>query len=206
MVYLRTILSLGLWLTVGHTAQAPFEVQTSSDHTTADVKVPVILGVMSQCPDAILCESVFNRALEHVADIIDLTLSFIGRYVFLGRIPQAYLTAVMLRCLRVNQSEPDFGVTCMHGPDECAGNVQELCAMKYTPTSVWWRFVQCQNHQGRYEVGKPETALKCANATGIDWKTSGVGECAGLDGSGRATEGVDLLRESVLATQRIGIQ
>ena len=42
-------------------------------------KVPVILGVMSQCPDALYCEEVFDRVLEHVGDIIDLQLSFIGR-------------------------------------------------------------------------------------------------------------------------------
>jgi hypothetical protein len=42
-------------------------------------KVPVILGVMSQCPDALYCEAVFDRVLEHVGDIVDLQLSFIGR-------------------------------------------------------------------------------------------------------------------------------
>ena len=83
----------------------------------------------------------------------------------------------------------------MHGPNECAGNVQELCAMKYTDTPVWWRFTQCQNFQGRYEVGKPETALKCADAAGIDWKSSDVGQCAGIDGSGKGKEGTGLLRD-----------
>lgn len=94
----------------------------------------------------------------------------------------------------------------MHGRDECAGNVQELCAMKYTSMSVWWRFVQCQNFQGRYEVGKPETALKCAHASDIDWVTSGVGDCAGLDGSGKGTEGIALLQESVIKTKEMGIE
>lgn len=42
-------------------------------------RVPVILGVMSQCPDALYCEAVFDRVLEHVGDIVDLQLSFIGR-------------------------------------------------------------------------------------------------------------------------------
>src|ERR1700722_7859140 len=44
--------------------------------------------------------------------------------------------------LRINGSEPAWGVTCMHGPNECAGNVQQLCAEMYTP-SEWWNFVQC---------------------------------------------------------------
>lgn len=45
----------------------------------ADVKVPVILGVMSRCPDALLCESVFDDVLKRVEDKVDLKLSFIAR-------------------------------------------------------------------------------------------------------------------------------
>lgn len=44
-----------------------------------NVKVPVVLGVMSRCPDAILCESVFDQVLKEVADKVDLSLTFIGR-------------------------------------------------------------------------------------------------------------------------------
>jgi hypothetical protein len=43
-------------------------------------KVPVILGVMSQCPDALYCEAVFDKVLHQVGEIIDLSLTFIGRY------------------------------------------------------------------------------------------------------------------------------
>lgn len=108
--------------------------------------------------------------------------------------------------ISVNASEPDFGVTCKHGPSECRGNVQELCAMKYVPTSTWWRFVQCQNFQGRYSVGEPDVALKCAQSSGIDWKESGVGTCAGLDASGITPEGIALLHESVLRTKSMGVE
>lgn len=45
-----------------------------------NVKVPVTLGVMSRCPDAILCESVFDEVVKHTIDKIDLSLTFIGRY------------------------------------------------------------------------------------------------------------------------------
>lgn len=107
---------------------------------------------------------------------------------------------------RLNASEPDFGVVCKHGPQECAGNVQELCAMEYAPFQRWWNFVHCQNFQGRYEVGKPETALKCANTAQLDWENSGVGACAGLNGDGKGEEGVRLLQESVKATAQMGIE
>lgn len=79
----RALLSVVIWLTVGSGIEAPFTLQTPTTYSTNDVKVPVVLGVMSQCPDAILCESVFNRALEHVSDKIDLSLTFIGKYAFI---------------------------------------------------------------------------------------------------------------------------
>ncbi|KAH9853613.1 hypothetical protein C2E23DRAFT_884771 [Lenzites betulinus] len=165
----------------------PFNVQTADAHTGGfeDVKVPVVLGVMSRCPDAVLCETVFDRVLEHVEDKIDLSLTFIGT---------------------PNTSEPDFGVTCKHGPEECAGNVHELCAIKYTSTRRWWSFVQCLNFKGRSEIGKPETALQCAKTKDLDWENSGVGTCAGIDGSGKGEEGVRLLQQSVTATREMGIQ
>ena len=105
-----------------------------------------------------------------------------------------------------NASEPDFGVTCKHGPTECAGNVHELCAMKYASPSAFWEFVQCQNYQGIDKIGQPETALKCASTAQIDWVNSGVGDCAGLNGSGKATEGVLLLQNSVQVTEELGIE
>jgi hypothetical protein len=46
-----------------------------------NVKVPVHLGVMSRCPDALLCETVFNRVLERVAEKIDLSLTYVAECV-----------------------------------------------------------------------------------------------------------------------------
>jgi hypothetical protein len=43
-----------------------------------DVKVPVTLGVMSQCPDALICEATMDKVLNQVGDKIELSLSFIG--------------------------------------------------------------------------------------------------------------------------------
>ncbi|KAI0796787.1 hypothetical protein C8Q75DRAFT_862589 [Abortiporus biennis] len=149
----------------------------------SEVKVPVTLGVMSRCPDAIYCESVFDEVLKETNDKIDLSLTFIGR---------------------INASEPDYGVTCMHGPWECAGNVQELCAVKYESTETWWNFVQCQNAEGRYQVGLPEVAKRCADVAGIDW--NGItGACAGQDHPESAGEGIELLKKSVLKTTELGV-
>ncbi|KZT74269.1 hypothetical protein DAEQUDRAFT_720429 [Daedalea quercina L-15889] len=159
--------------------------QTPYTSVNSDTKVPVILGVMSRCPDAVLCETVFDQVLKKVAGKVDLSLTFVAH---------------------ANASEPDFGVTCKHGPAECAGNVHELCAMKYASPSEFWEFVQCQNYQGIDKIGQPDTALKCANTAQIDWVNSGMGDCAGLDGSGKAPEGILLLQHSVNVTEELGIE
>jgi hypothetical protein len=85
---------------------------------------------------------------------------------------------------------------CKHGAEECAGNVQQLCIAKYAPRGQWWNFVQCQNFGGKGAIGKPDLALRCAQAAQIDWNASGAGQCAGEDGSGTGDEGVHLLHES----------
>ena len=94
----------------------------------------------------------------------------------------------------------------MHGPDECAGNIQQLCVAKYHPLQTWWEFVMCQHYQTRENIGRPDVALKCARAAQIDWETSGPGQCAGLDASGKADEGIQLLKESIAATQALDIR
>lgn len=169
-------------LGVAQASRLALVVQEPSQTTYADIKVPVTLGVMSRCPDALLCESVFDHVLRKVADKVDLSLTFIGT---------------------INATEPTYGVTCMHGPDECAGNIQELCAIKYAPTKQWWQFVQCQNFQGREKIGLPETAQQCAHAAEIDWEESGVGTCASI---AESSEGIQLLHESVRATQKLGVK
>lgn len=47
---------------------------------TNNLRVPVTLGVMSRCPDALLCETLFDKVIPKVADKIDLSLAFIARH------------------------------------------------------------------------------------------------------------------------------
>ena len=71
-------------------AVPPLKVQDDSQTVfTEDVKVPVVLGVMSRCPDAMLCEAVWDRVLQRVGDKVDISLSFIAKYVL------AYETGVL---------------------------------------------------------------------------------------------------------------
>lgn len=63
----------------------------------------------------------------------------------------------------------------------------------------------CQNYQGRGQIGSADVALKCARTHNIDWEESGVGQCIGLDGSGKGREGVRLLHDSVRVAESMGI-
>jgi len=180
-VFFTTLLS-----TVIAAHPTPLRVQYQDElRPIPDTKVSIQLGVMSRCPDALLCESVFNEVLNKVIDKVDLSLVYIGQ---------------------IDSSQPDFGISCKHGPEECAGNVQQLCVYKYAPFKNWWEFVKCQNYQGEENIGGPDVALNCAGIADIDWETSGAGECAGLDGGGKGSEGVSLLMESVLLSKKLNIK
>jgi Gamma interferon inducible lysosomal thiol reductase (GILT) len=89
----------------------------------------------------------------------------------------------------------------MHGPEECAGNVHELCVAKYTASSsVWWPFLLCLNHQGRNRIGTETGAKHCAELTNIDWVGSGIEACV------KGSEGPRLLRESAAYTEELGVK
>jgi len=102
---------------------------------------------------------------------------------------------------RLNASDADYGVTCMHGVQECRGNVQELCAthVAHAPQD-WWNFVQCLNFEGKEDVGDPALAERCAGLTYVPWNGDGIKSCVD------SREGRELLRASVERTQRLGIE
>jgi hypothetical protein len=201
MIMLPALAFLSLCV-VAQAASHPLTVQDNSQIIVdEDVKVPVVLGVMSRCPDAILCETVWDRVLQRVGDKVDISLSFIATYV------HALEVSGVLRLTqrqRPNASDPVYGLTCMHGAEECAGNVHELCVAKYHPTSEWWPFLQCQNFRGRDQIGLPDTAVSCATTAGFKWENDQASECAGENGQGE--EGVKLLQASVKNSIQMGIQ
>ena len=55
---------------------------------TFDRKVPVHLGVMSRCPDALVCEAVFDTVLPNVSDKVDLSLVYIAKYESMNTISE----------------------------------------------------------------------------------------------------------------------
>jgi hypothetical protein len=57
----------------------PNNVQQQSLSTNA-LRVPVTLGVMSRCPDALLCETLFDKVIPRVAEKIDISFAYIATY------------------------------------------------------------------------------------------------------------------------------
>lgn len=68
--------------TFGTAFSVPLVVQRpwESDRVADDIKVPVVLGVMSRCPDALLCESVFDQVLKKTSNKVDFSLTYIAQY------------------------------------------------------------------------------------------------------------------------------
>jgi hypothetical protein len=202
MLSKSVVATLSLCLVAVYASARPVQQSWSSN----SLRVPVTLGVMSRCPDALLCETLFDSVIPRVAEKIDISLAYVATYVPIQKhTPTRLGLSANPFANSLNGSDPDFGVTCMHGPHECAGNVQQLCVAKYTPTRTWWEFVMCQNYQGRAHIGRPDVALKCARTHNIDWEESGVGQCVGLDGSGKGREGVQLLHDSIRVSESLGI-
>lgn len=146
-------------------------------------RVPVTLGVMSRCPDALLCEATLDKTFQKTWDLISLDLTFIAKE---------------------NTSDVDYGVTCMHGVEECAGNIQELCAIRLSQDQQqWWTFVQCLNFEGRSKIGNVDLAQKCAGVAKIRWDDEE--EEVGMQTCINGDTGKEFLIESLTQSQELGI-
>jgi len=100
--------------------------------------VRVDLFVMSKCPDAYVCEELFQPIITQVGSIVDLNVNYIAQ---------------------VDDSQPT-GFNCMHGQSECTGDIQQLCAKKYYPFNyVWWNFLLCQDNT---QDDIPDNGVTCA--------------------------------------------
>ncbi|GAA6054872.1 hypothetical protein JCM3770_004262 [Rhodotorula araucariae] len=173
--------------------------------------VHVALGVMSRCPDATLCEAVWDRVLEE-------RLPASPSNGFGGARTTGELVQLELVFLAHENASAPYGATCMHGEPECRGNVQQLCAAHYwgehesegdegLRVSVkgrmawqdWWNFVQCMNYDDRSRVGSEAAAKRCALIAGREWNDD-------LKGCVEGRQGRELLRASIRRAKRLGVQ
>ncbi|WVR06078.1 hypothetical protein IAU60_003106 [Kwoniella sp. DSM 27419] len=154
--------------------QLPFDVSLESP-SSQPAKVNISMYVMSRCPDARMCEKVFQQVIETdgVLKKIDVDIGYIGQ---------------------INKSEP-LGVSCKHGPLECTGNAHQLCLYTHLPLKEFVAVVDCQNYYSSFpgDIGTLRSVKQCVKAVGIDWDDSGIGRCiegkARLIPSGPETEG-----------------
>ncbi|OAR02726.1 hypothetical protein LLEC1_07479, partial [Akanthomyces lecanii] len=132
-------------------------------------KVPLEAHIMSKCPDARdALRQLILPAMQQVYDKVDFKLSYIGAL------------------------DGDDGVKCKHGPDECMGNIIELCARElYPDPKINLGFVMCLTKDYQ-QIPERSLIEDCALEHAIDIKK--LNECATRDDGGH---GIDLLRSSV---------
>jgi len=140
--------------------------------------IPIVLGVMSKCPDAQICEDVFDKVLAEVSDKVDVLVAYMGEIDPSSR----------------------YGVRCRHGESECRGNIHQLCYRNRFPQlHDWWGFIQCENYAGLSRIGEEALARSCAKVNLHDWDKD-VKDCA------NGFQGQQLLQSSVEQVKHLGIE
>jgi len=108
-------------------------------------KVLIDLFVMSKCPDARRCETVFADVLKTTHQIAHVRTSYIASY------------------------DGPNKIVCKHGPEECEGDSQQLCAYEYTPADGNYfnfvSFLTCLNRNFT-GIGDPDLADSCLSEAG----------------------------------------
>lgn len=132
-------------------------------------KVQLEAHIMSKCPDAKDClHDMVLPAMVQVNDKVDFKLSYIG-----------------------NTTDHDDGVLCMHGPQECLGNIIELCAAKiYPEPKIYLGFTMCLTRDYK-DIPSQELVQECALEHGIS--VAKLNDCA-VDEDGSMS--VNMLQDS----------
>ncbi|KAG0028002.1 hypothetical protein BGZ81_005107 [Podila clonocystis] len=177
---MRTLIVVSALFTLASIVQAnrPLSLAQSTP-------VDVTLFVMSRCPDAMKCEATFAKVFAAPSLVpVNPTLSFIGS---------------IERTVNTSTTSVTTTVTCKHGPEECAGNIQQLCFQKQHPDHrVWVPFVVGMNSWRPRRIGELQYVRDVANRIGgvasDEYKLTLVEQCA------QGPEGHELLVQSVQNT------
>ncbi|PFH61563.1 hypothetical protein XA68_16986 [Ophiocordyceps unilateralis] len=134
--------------------------------------VPLEAHIISKCPDTRdAMRELILPVMQQVSDKVDFKLNYIGTPV------------------------GDDGIKCKHGPDECMGNILELCARELYPSAMTnLGFIYCLTKQYR-DIPKRALVEDCALEHRVDVRA--LNECATRDDG---AHGLQLLRESVQHT------
>ncbi|KAI0417985.1 hypothetical protein F5X98DRAFT_132193 [Xylaria grammica] len=131
--------------------------------------VPLEAHIISKCPDTRDClRELLLPAMIQVHEKVNFTLTYIG-----------------------TPTEND-GVECKHGPEECLGNIIELCAHRlYPDPKIWLGFTMCLTKDYK-AIPERELVEDCALEHAVDFEK--LNDCATRDDGGF---GMGMLRESV---------
>ncbi|KAF3907701.1 hypothetical protein AA313_de0207720 [Arthrobotrys entomopaga] len=144
--------------------------------------VDVEMFVMSKCPDA--RDAVAQLILPVMAKVYESGILNL-RPTFIG-----------------TPDDSNAGMACKHGPDECLGDIIELCAYElYKPEPQrWLGFINCmgQDYQNIPEDG---FVKGCAMEYGLDFDK--LEDCASSEDKDK---GIDLLRTSAKRAIELDIQ
>eukprot|EP01013_Petalomonas_cantuscygni_P041957 TRINITY_DN75276_c0_g1_i1.p1 TRINITY_DN75276_c0_g1~~TRINITY_DN75276_c0_g1_i1.p1 ORF type:complete len:236 (+),score=21.57 TRINITY_DN75276_c0_g1_i1:135-842(+) len=144
----------------------------------------VSLYVMSRCPDAANCETVLFEAINSVRNVSDLELIYIG-------------------------NENSSGPQCLHGPEECIGNMEQLCVQAQYGAYSAFLFSFCEDTIANCVVPSgwrpnycvPKNSPHCATAAHITMPSN----CT--QSSPRSpTWGDELLRQSFARSEADGVR
>lgn len=99
----------------------------------------------------------------------------------------------------VHRPTDNDGVACKHGPEECLGNIIELCAQKlYPDPKTFLGFTMCVTRQ--YRLIPQRTLIEdCALEHAVDFEA--LNKCATQDDG---AFGVGMLRGSVRRSAAVG--
>ena len=139
-------------------------------------RIPLEAHIMSKCPDAKDClVDLVVPAMQQIEQEVDFQLSYIG------------------------SMGSDDNVHCMHGPDECLGNILSLCAQQLFPNDAKRSlgFSTCMIRQYR-DIPKRELVERCALEHGISFED--INKCASEEG-----RGTGLLEDSVKRSQQADV-
>ncbi|KAK2067030.1 hypothetical protein P8C59_000799 [Phyllachora maydis] len=133
--------------------------------------------IISKCPDTRDClRDLIIPAMEVVHDKVNFTLSYIG-----------------------TPTDND-GVACKHGPEECLGNIVELCAQElYPDPKVFLGFTMCLTKDYQH-IPQRNLIEDCALEHAVSFQQ--LNECATQDDG---AFGMGMLRDSVQRTSAAGI-
>ncbi|KAH9897310.1 hypothetical protein F4778DRAFT_255621 [Xylariomycetidae sp. FL2044] len=160
------------------TPEQQHQQQHQQQHAlTTNSLVPLEAHIMSKCPDATYClKEMVLPAMVRVYEKVNFTLSYIG-----------------------TPTEND-GVDCKHGPDECMGNILELCAAHlYPDPKIYLGFTMCLAKDYKH-IPQRDLVEDCALEHAIDF--SKLNECATRD---NGAFGTALLRNSVQRTAKVSL-